>query len=93
MLRSALAALLLLGLAAPASAGVRAVAELFTSQGCSSCPAADAYLAELARDPEIVALAYHVDYWDYLGWRDTFGSAEVTRRQKAYAEARGDHAV
>ncbi|MFO1089005.1 MAG: DUF1223 domain-containing protein [Hyphomicrobiales bacterium] len=62
------------------------VVELFTSQGCSSCPQADAYLAELAQRPDVVALSYHVDYWDYLGWRDTLASQANGRRQKAYAD-------
>ena len=56
----------------PASAGEpRAVIELFTSQGCSSCPAADKVLGELSRDPTLVTLSLPVDYWDYLGWKDT----------------------
>jgi hypothetical protein len=57
------------------------VVELFTSQGCNSCPKADAVFADMAREGEVVALAYHVDYWDYLGWRDTLGSADNTQRQ------------
>ena len=59
--------------------------ELFTSQGCSSCPPADAFLHELAERDDVVALALHVDYWDYIGWKDTFASAEYTKRQRAYA--------
>lgn len=62
------------------------VVELFTSQGCNSCPPADAVLADLAQSTDVVALAYHVDYWDYLGWRDALGSAENTARQRAYAQ-------
>ena len=64
--------------------------ELFTSQGCSSCPPADALLNELRRMPGVVALAYHVDYWDYLGWKDTLGSAANSQRQYDYAKFRGD---
>lgn len=60
------------------------VVELFTSQGCSSCPPADAYLSELAARPDILALSLHVDYWNGLGWRDPFSSAEVTARQRDY---------
>ncbi|MEL6598888.1 MAG: DUF1223 domain-containing protein [Pseudomonadota bacterium] len=67
--------------------------ELFTSQGCSSCPPADAYLNELAEDPDIVALSLHVDYWDYLGWRDAFASPTMTARQKGYAYARGSRSI
>lgn len=66
------------------------VVELFTSQGCNSCPPADAYLADLARSGDIVALGYHVDYWDYLGWKDTLGSARNTSRQRAYAKSLRD---
>lgn len=59
--------------------------ELFTSQGCSSCPPADLQLGKLARRPDIVALSFHVDYWDYIGWKDRFASKETTARQRAYA--------
>jgi hypothetical protein len=61
------------------------VVELFTSQGCSSCPPADAYLGKLAKRPDIVALSFHVDYWDYIGWKDPFASHETTERQRTYA--------
>jgi hypothetical protein len=69
------------------------VLELFTSQGCSSCPPADALLGELAEKPGIVALSYSVDYWNYLGWRDTLSSASNSDRQREYAKARGDGRV
>lgn len=59
--------------------------ELFTSQGCSSCPPADAYLGALAKRLDIVALSYHVDYWDYIGWKDAFATRATTNRQRAYA--------
>jgi hypothetical protein len=59
--------------------------ELFTSQGCNSCPPSDAYLGSLARRPDIVALSFHVDYWDYIGWKDAFASRDTTERQRAYA--------
>ncbi len=62
-----------------------AVVELFTSQGCSSCPAADKVLAGYAKTENILALSFHVDYWNYLGWQDTFSKAEFTDRQKRYA--------
>jgi hypothetical protein len=62
------------------------VVELFTSQGCSSCPPADALLGELARKPNIVALAYHVDYWDQLGWKDPFSIPEAAQRQRGYVK-------
>mgnify|MGYP003662885373 CR=1 FL=1 len=61
------------------------VVELFTSQGCSSCPAADEMLAEIATREDIIALALHVDYWDYIGWQDTFGDPVHSDRQRAYA--------
>jgi hypothetical protein len=67
-----------------------AVVELFTSQACSSCERADVFMAELHRMPDVIALSYHVDYWDYLGWKDTLGSAEFSRRQYDYAKVRGD---
>lgn len=70
-----------------------AVVELFTSQGCSSCPPADAFLAELADRGDVVALSYHVDYWDYLGWRDTLGSPANTERQRAYGRSFGSRSV
>lgn len=71
----------------------RAVLELFTSQGCSSCPPADAVLADLARQPDIVALSFNVNYWDYLGWKDTLAHDSFTARQKAYAHARSDRQI
>jgi hypothetical protein len=71
---------------APARAGTRPiVVELFTSQGCSSCPPADALLRELARRPDIVALGFHISYWDRLGWKDPLSSEFSTARQEAYA--------
>jgi len=69
------------------------VVELYTSQGCSSCPPADEILAAMAADPSIIALALHVDYWDYLGWKDDFASPQFTSRQKAYAKAIGDRMI
>jgi hypothetical protein len=71
----------------------KAVIELFTSQGCSSCPPADKVLYDLAREPELVALSFPVDYWDYLGWKDTLASPAHSARQRAYANARGDRLV
>lgn len=59
--------------------------ELFTSQGCHSCPPADAYLGQIADREDVIALSMHVDYWDYLGWRDVFGQAGHSKRQRAYA--------
>jgi hypothetical protein len=73
--------------------GAKAVLELFTSQGCNSCPPADAILGEFAKDPDILALSFPVDYWDYLGWKDTLASHDNTVRQKAYADARDDRQV
>jgi len=76
-----------------ASARPLAVVELFTSQGCGACPPADALLARLADRGDVVALAFHVDYWDYLGWRDTLGSADNTARQSAYGRQFGNRSV
>ena len=65
------------------------VVELFTSQGCASCPPADDWLATMADSDEVIALGLHVDYWDYLGWKDSFANAAFTARQKRYAKAAG----
>jgi hypothetical protein len=81
------------GVDEPPANGSKAVVELFTSQGCSSCPPADALLGELAEKPGIVALSFAVDYWDYLGWRDTLASPANSERQRNYARARGDGRV
>lgn len=69
------------------------VVELFTSQGCSSCPPADELLEELATRADVIPLAMHVDYWDYLGWKDTMGRPEHTERQKAYAHVAGSRSI
>ena len=71
------------------SAEAPVVVELFTSQGCNSCPPADAFLGELAQRRDLVALAFHVDYWNYIGWRDPFSSPEATERQRTYARSLG----
>lgn len=76
-----------------AAADPRAVVELFTSQGCSSCPPADKTLGELAKDPSLIALSLPIDYWDYLGWKDTLADARFSARQKAYSAMRGDREV
>jgi hypothetical protein len=77
----------------PAHADPRAVIELFTSQGCSSCPPADNILGELAKDPSVIALSMPIDYWDYLGWKDTLADSRFSARQKAYSQVRGDREV
>ncbi|EJC79786.1 uncharacterized secreted protein [Rhizobium leguminosarum bv. trifolii WSM2297] len=83
-------AILGLGTLAPASAGQSpAVVELFTSQGCSSCPPANANLVKLSNDPNVLALSFSVTYWDYLGWKDIFGKPEFTERQVSYEPALG----
>ena len=84
-----------IGTFAVARAGdLRAVLELFTSQGCSSCPAADRLIGQLVKDdPALVALSVPVDYWDYLGWRDTLANPAHSARQRGYARVRGDGQV
>jgi len=77
----------------PAHAEPKAVVELFTSQGCSSCPPADKILGELAKDPSVIALSLPIDYWDYLGWKDTLADSRFSARQKAYSHMRGDRDV
>lgn len=77
----------------PVTAGETAVLELFTSQGCSSCPPADKLLQAVASQPGVVALSFPVDYWDYLGWKDTLASPAFSNRQRAYADRRGDRSV
>src|SRR5262249_29959732 len=76
-----------------AAADPRAVVELFTSQGCSSCPPADKLIGELGKDPSVIALSLPIDYWDYLGWKDTLADKRFTARQKAYSHMRGDREV
>jgi hypothetical protein len=97
------AALYGLGLAAlgvsllvtPAAAETKSpvVVELFTSQGCSSCPPAEAFLGELAKRPDVLALEFHVDYWDYIGWKDPFGAREHVDRQHGYGARLGQRYV
>jgi hypothetical protein len=87
-----------LALIPPALAGEiklapKAVLELFTSQGCASCPKADAMLTEMSKRPDVLALAYHVDYWDYIGWEDTFGTKENSDHQRDYAESWGSSRI
>src|SRR6201994_5005672 len=77
----------------PAEADPRAVVELFTSQGCSSCPPADKVIGDLAKDPSIIALSMPIDYWDYLGWKDTLADSRFSARQQAYSQMRGDRDV
>jgi hypothetical protein len=91
LLGSITAALILANTAAIADP--RAIIELFTSQGCSSCPPADKLLAELRNDSSLLTLSLPVDYWDYLGWKDTLAVPGHTARQKAYSQVRGDREV
>ncbi|MFG1344180.1 DUF1223 domain-containing protein [Xanthobacter autotrophicus DSM 431] len=90
----ALAAVPAAGQSQPKAAGEpRTVVELFTSQGCASCPPADALLGELAKEPQVLALTLAVDYWDYVGWKDTLALHGHSLRQKAYADQRPDRKV
>jgi hypothetical protein len=89
---SLIAGLLIAGFGV-ARAEPRALLELFTSQGCSSCPAADKLLGELAADSSLIALSVPIDYWDYLGWKDTLASPGHSARQRAYSRVRGDRQV
>ena len=88
-MRALLAATALTGILTmtQAAADSPVVVELYTSQGCSSCPPADAFLHDLAKRDDVIALALHVDYWDYIGWKDSFAKPEYTDRQHAYAHA------
>jgi hypothetical protein len=80
-------------MAAPALAEQVVVVELYTSQGCSSCPPADEFVGMLASDPRILPLALHVDYWDYIGWADQFANPQFTERQRNYARAIGSRTI
>ena len=84
---------LLIATSGLARAEPKAVLELFTSQGCSSCPPADKVLGEFTNDPSVIALTDPVDYWDYLGWKDTLGMPSHSARQRAYAHVRGDRDI
>jgi len=88
-----IAGALLAGASAASATSRPAVVELFTSQGCSSCPPADAYIGELAQRGDVLALTYHVQYWDDLGWRDRFGLSAATLRQQNYATFLHLHSV
>jgi hypothetical protein len=83
----------LIAIVRPAQADPRAVVELFTSQGCSSCPPADKVIGELAKDPSVIAMSMPIDYWDYLGWKDTLADSRFSARQRAYSRMRGDREV
>jgi len=80
-----IATVLLSGIAAAHAEERPVVVELFTSQGCNSCPPADAFLGELAKRPDVLALGLHVDYWDYIGWKDPFAQHAYTERQRNYS--------
>ncbi|MEM7642732.1 MAG: DUF1223 domain-containing protein [Pseudomonadota bacterium] len=88
-----LATALALTLAATPVTADPVVVELFTSQGCSSCPPADALLGELSGRDDVITLSWHVDYWDWIGWTDTFATADYTARQRSYAQAAGTSVV
>lgn len=88
-----LGSLAVLTLATTAKAAERALIELFTSQGCSSCPPADRLLGQLSKNSSLVTLSLPIDYWDYLGWRDTLALHRHAQRQRGYARSRGDREV
>ncbi len=91
---STLFAALWIGLSGPAQAQNQPVViELFTSQGCSSCPPADALMHKLVSRGDVIALSMHVDYWDYIGWKDEFGRPENAARQRAYAQKAGRRSI
>jgi len=96
-LRAALALNILFVLALTGTSSVaqspRVVAELFSSQGCSSCPPADELIRKLSENDGVLGLTLNVDYWDYLGWQDTLAKPEHSERQRAYAARRGDRSV
>lgn len=92
-LRAALCLIFALTAAPVAAQSNPVVVELFTSQGCSSCPPADKLMHDLAKRDDVIALAMHVDYWDYIGWRDSFAHPAHTERQKAYAVEGGRRSV
>jgi hypothetical protein len=93
LVSAAFVAVILIASHGVSRAGPKAVLELFTSQGCSSCPPADRLLGEFANDTSIIALSLPIDIWDYLGWKDTLALAGHSARQRAYAELRGDRQV
>lgn len=91
--RLAVVCWIFLGSAVAAQSDNPVVVELYTSQGCSSCPPADRMLQQMAGREDIIPLALHVDYWDYLGWKDVFGDAAHTLRQRQYARVSGTRTV
>lgn len=98
LLAASLTLIATLSLPAAARAGearshANAVMELFTSQGCSSCPPADALFTRLSAQTGVIALAYHVNYWDYIGWTDTFGAEANSQRQRDYAKSWGSSRI
>jgi hypothetical protein len=93
LVSAAYVAVILIASYSASRAAPKGVLELFTSQGCSSCPPADKLLGEFADDPSIIALSLPIDIWDYLGWKDTLALAGHSARQRAYAELRGDRQV
>jgi hypothetical protein len=93
LLSSALFAALLTAPLPASAESVKGVVEIFTSQGCSSCPPADKIFNEVIMDNGVLGLAWHVDYWDYLGWKDTFSSPAATARQRGYAKSFAERGV